>query len=455
MKIISYILQRLILVAITVSICLFILKPKTLEEKSPIQLNDQKEKSKPKTQIKVNQKPELPFEKVELEMKPSNQTTEKLKSKITNLELLNDRLEKEFKASHQKWKDKETEYLTELKEKPKNIQSMQSSQNQTNTSSLWTPLHESCAVGNYAEYLRWVSKTSIKEPTDSFGRTPFHIAIIHKHTELVSKLALGGASIEKRDSSGKNAILHAAASKPDIISFLHKMGADFTDKDHQGNNALHLACLANQLNNVKHLIQKGLSIDQPTLNGLTFIHLATLHNFETMIQFAISQGANVNRKTDKGLTPLHMSIQKNYTVLSGKLLRLHADVNSFDTFGRSPLHYACTIGNRSMIQLLISFGAITTVVDNYQQTPLHYAVLHNQKHIISTLCEQGATVDASDLLGRTPLYYSIFNNKHAMISILLQHGANMMSVDNEGKSCLDLAKKINNEKVLLALEVYE
>lgn len=108
----------------------------------------------------------------------------------------------------------------------------------------------------------------------------------------------------------------------------------------KGETPLHQACINNNFNLVKRLVQSGHSINVRDNAGWTPLHEACNHDFYNIAEFLIENGADIN------------------------------DPGGPDCNGITPLHDAATGGLFDIIQLLISKGADVSALDENGKTPL-------------------------------------------------------------------------------------
>lgn len=73
--------------------------------------------------------------------------------------------------------------------------------------------------------------------------------------------------------------------------------------------------------------------------------------------------------------------------------------------------------------------------------------------MILTLIEMGARVDAKDPeTGHTPLIIAVQHECRSVIVALLSFGADIHITANNGKSALDIARQMDNPKIVKLLE---
>jgi len=87
----------------------------------------------------------------------------------------------------------------------------------------------------------------------------------------------------------------------------------------------------------------------------------------------IEAGADVNAKDYDGMTPLNSAASRGFFTFFPALRDAGADVNTKDNAGMTPLHWAAYLGHIEVVQILLSLGADINAKTNSGSTPLHIA----------------------------------------------------------------------------------
>jgi len=87
----------------------------------------------------------------------------------------------------------------------------------------------------------------------------------------------------------------------------------------------------------------------------------------------IEAGADVNAKDEQGKTPLSLAASRGFLSFIPILRDAGADVNTKDNAGMTPLHWAAYLGHIEVVHFLLSFGADINAKTNGGSTPLHIA----------------------------------------------------------------------------------
>ncbi|XP_034728640.1 uncharacterized protein LOC117945317 isoform X2 [Etheostoma cragini] len=133
-----------------------------------------------------------------------------------------------------------------------------------------------------------------------------------------------------------------------------------------GENLLHKACKKNDLEQVKMLIQAGISVNMEDYAGWTPLHEATLGD-EAVVKELLKAGANVNARSCDGVTPLNDAVMaRNYQVV--KLLLQHGANPSDRTVGGQS---ALDMAHDETMKELLSFPGPSVRHELPREAPTH------------------------------------------------------------------------------------
>lgn len=107
-----------------------------------------------------------------------------------------------------------------------------------------------------------------------------------------------------------------------------------------------------------------------------------------------------------------------------------------------------------LVNLLLFFGADPNLKINSARGPLIFAVIGKQEQNVKSLLAYGAEVDNHDIFGYSPLSIAIYNQLIPIIKLLLAKNPNV-TISGYWGTPIELAKKINNPKILKLLKIEE
>lgn len=211
---------------------------------------------------------------------------------------------------------------------------------------------------------------------------------------IVELLLARGADIEMRDSEGRSALIHAAASgHAEVARVLVEAGAKV---------GLVEAALLGDGTTVKAFLSGGTDL-QGDLTGSALWWAARSGQTEA-VRLLLDAGANVDARVGRSVTALVQAALMGRTEVVGLLIAHGADVNAYDGRGVTALHaslvstvHGCTVG---VVRALLAAGAQVNARTRFSWpthtggTALMEAALHGATDCMRVLIEYGADVEA-------------------------------------------------------------
>lgn len=204
-----------------------------------------------------------------------------------------------------------------------------------------------------------------------------------------------------------------------IVAKLLQKGADPLKSNKKGQTALHLACEANDLEAINHILDAGGSTTIEDAEGLTALHYAVrAYGYESaklILDRHEDTATSLCLAADKkGRTPLqhHLQLDRYPQVHMINLLLDHgANVNHIDLDGNSPLSIYLqtpTYADRTAIsRFLIEQGADPLWTDGNDQTLAHVTMNNYEAEvgILELLDAYGVDLSLKDKQARSFLHY--------------------------------------------------
>ncbi|XP_072463704.1 protein phosphatase 1 regulatory subunit 12C isoform X4 [Notamacropus eugenii] len=202
---------------------------------------------------------------------------------------------------------------------------------------------------------------------------------------------------------------------------------DSTNAD--GISALHQACIDENLEVVRFLVEEGASVNQADNEGWTPLHVAASCGYLDIAQYLLSHGANIAAVNSDGNLPLDLAeADAMESLLKAEIARRGVDVEAakraeeelllHDTrcwlnggampearhprTGASALHVAAAKGYMEVMRLLLQAGYDPELRDGDGWTPLHAAAHWGVEDACRLLAEHGGGMDSLTHAGQRP-----------------------------------------------------
>lgn len=299
----------------------------------------------------------------------------------------------------------------------------------------WTATHMAASLGLEAYFNENIelaqAELNIQYLPDMM--TPLHLAVKNRHHLLVEKIAeLYQLNLDLVDARQYSLLHLAAVSTSEVLRSILVLPGMFERmlwKDLKGSTPLHLACFAENFDNICEFLKFGLTTEMLTLPTpkLTYVNGKPNHRPK------VKADSKVIKLEDIDFYDLDLSPSKNgapsdissvggilhwvkHHRLMGKLLQYNFDVNCTNLNGDTPLHvmvkrgrFICVLNllcNQARVETKNLFGkfAQTIVVLQYDDnnsnfvgnTALHHAIQGGSRTIVQTLIVFEANINAQN-----------------------------------------------------------
>ncbi len=302
------------------------------------------------------------------------------------------------------------------------------------------PLLESSEAGDLAQVQAHIHHKSNLEAENQFRINALHKAVIGGHPDVVRALLDAGAKIEARDISGYTPLLRALyLDKKDLAWLLLKRGADPSQANNYGEQALHLAAKQGYTTMCIRLLNRpGAKVNIQNLAGWTPLHLAVNKGREETVKTLLDKQADPNLATNNGAVPMHRAVA-GYGTIARLLLDHGAEVNRYDARGQGVLYWAAGQDDVELLRRLLENGADPKAQTILGDQPLHRAAVYGQVSTMRVLIEKGADIHAANKKGEQALHLAYKGAHEEAARLLLSLGANPKAKTKAGQTPLDLA----------------
>jgi uncharacterized protein len=179
---------------------------------------------------------------------------------------------------------------------------------------------------------------------------------------------------------------------------------------------------------VRQLIERGVAVDSPQVDGMTALHWAVEYADIDSVKLLIAAGADINIANRYGVSPLSLACVNGEPALVELLLDAGADASIRLPGGETPLMTAARTGRIEPVQMLLARGADVNATEQKGQTALMWAAAEGHPEVVAALLEAGADLHASVATGFTPLFFAVREGRIDAASKLLAAGAHVNEV---------------------------
>jgi len=214
---------------------------------------------------------------------------------------------------------------------------------------------------------------------DGTGKTPLHHAVESVHLDAIKALLKAGANVNGVDKKFVRKDIREVEVDIAPSWYMHNIGGVFygqtplftalrVDFSRFWDKKLRARRLAQRLEVVKLLLNKGADTAAQLPDGATPLHIAMFHaNPEEMAEFLLAHGADVNATDKKLATPLHYAVVREPAKWSQKAIK------------------------PGLVRMLVKKGARLNVRTKARMTPLDWAV--EFEHELKRRDESGLRTD--------------------------------------------------------------
>ncbi len=190
----------------------------------------------------------------------------------------------------------------------------------------YSGLHAAALRGDVAQIQRLAAKSELLNATDSYGRTPLHVATFAKQREAIRALVKAGADLNRLESDRYDAVTIASvADDEETLRVLLQLGASAKQTTSRWDGtALIAAAHLGHDGVVRQLIQAGAPLDHVNnLHWTAAIEAVVLGNggarHQATLKALIDAGANVALTDRQGQTPLQLAKTRGFSEMVAML----------------------------------------------------------------------------------------------------------------------------------------
>ena len=194
---------------------------------------------------------------------------------------------------------------------------------------------------------------------------------------------------------------------------------DINITDDYNNNLLVHATMADNINTMQWLENKGLSVVDSQFSWPDFLH-----------PFKIGYGCDEIRENATLMHAAAVGNAGNQVIQS--LHNMGLAVNGRDSINDTPMHYAAYMNSINAMNSLQKNGGDHTLQNMQGNTAMHMAAMSNAINAMEWLKKQDVDVNVRNHNDETPLFYAVKNAHRDTVKWLKKNGADIKPRDKDG-----------------------
>lgn len=282
-----------------------------------------------------------------------------------------------------------------------------------------------------------------------------HYACISDRMEIAEILLGSFTKIVNAQSREERTPLHYAGlvGNPGMIKLLLENGATLSTADSNGNTALHLACINDNIDAARLLIDtpddrgKYMDIDLQDECGVSPLIIACrCGNFE-MAKLLIGSRASIFLKDVMNRTPLFHACENGSSNIVDEIMKEAVRTKSVgkvihhrDKNFKMPLYYACLRGHLPIVKTLVSHGS-GRIVSGDGTTSMHVAFHNGHYELVRWILSLDGPEARTDENSITLFQQACANGDVKMIEVFLESGVSTSIRNSRGESVIDVVRK--------------
>jgi ankyrin len=146
---------------------------------------------------------------------------------------------------------------------------------------------------------------------------------------------------------------------------------------------------------VRALLQKGVDVNVPQIDGTTALHWAVRADDLEMADLLLRAGARASATNRDGATPMQLASLNGSAAMIGRLLKAGVDANApLSSSGDTALMLAARTGKPEAVKLLLDSGAKVDARESWgDTTALMWAVAEGNHAVVRLLIDRGGDVN--------------------------------------------------------------
>lgn len=280
--------------------------------------------------------------------------------------------------------------------------------------------------------------------------------------KVIQHVVSNAKNLESKDQNDWRAIHYACIwNNIEFVKELVEQEVDLEAMDNKKNRPIHLASRYGSKELVEILIDAGVKLECFNDQKNKPIHIAFSNKDVSVVKMLADNGSNLKSANGEGITPIHlacdlcpdsMDIEQNSILIKivKRMIKKKVELNiNCGELGNYPIHSAIQRKNYELIKLLIKSGVELEVKNALNQKPIHLVCMmpinESSTEILKILIDAEVNLECKDLEGKRPIHYAcLVEEGTTFVRELSKVGVSLNKPDEFGKKPIDYAEESAN-----------
>lgn len=212
----------------------------------------------------------------------------------------------------------------------------------------------------------------------------------------------------------------------------------------RGWSAARFAVAVGDLHVLSELIERGIDLNNPDLEGVTPLMAAASAADKEMVELLLAGNANPLQKANDGTDAYSAAVNAGSgRQLVALLIAESAAIRAIETENTEALISA------------LSRGAYSNIRNGAGWTPMMYAVARGDIDLVKTILKYGPDLNRTENDGWTALHFAAASGNVEIAKLLLANNADPFARNVDGKTAREVAQAENHPEVVDLLPAHE
>ncbi len=298
-------------------------------------------------------------------------------------------------------------------------------------------LHVAAAIASL-NVVSYLSEYINVNQRDLKGNTPVSVAVDNNRLDVVKHFYSLGANLDAQDALAINPIMKSI-NNDEIFDYLLSKNVNLNSKNIFGNSLVHL--IWNDKEKLSKIYEKGANFNAVDGNGENLVHYAVEADNIDLLNFYLTKGVLPDTPDHYNETPIFKT--QNLQILE-ILKKQNVNFNQQNNNGDTYLHKAIKLGNSKLIDFLVESKVDVNLKNRLGENPAFYT---ENEEILVKLIKLGLDVDSQNNMGDALAHKFARSGNVHLFSRIMDANANLYSKNLAQKTPKDIALQNGNNSI--------